>query len=185
MFGTIDCLTIAGHTITKYATIELVQFQAFAAWLRHEIDVQSIESASGVSDEQNEKDGGLEYGKVLKYIRGGMRHSKLHGLLNSDTSAAEDSENLDGTTLYTSFKAQLQRLNEGVGQTLAIRSSTDLAQLLSRQSRNLFNQVAEVERRNVLFGTPILLGTGYSSSVMDMRTCDMVGSTRIASLGFS
>jgi anaphase-promoting complex subunit 4 len=178
MFGTIDCLTLAGHTIAKYATMELDQFQAFSAWLRHEIDVQSIDPTSSNSDDQNDKDGGIEYGKVLTYIRGGMRGSKLHSLLSGNISMSKDTENMDGTTLYTSFKTQLRRLNEGAEQALAMPSSTDLSQLLSRQSRQLFEQVAEAERRNVLFGTPILLGKEYSSSVMDMRTCNQVNPTK-------
>ncbi|KAI9852491.1 MAG: hypothetical protein M1838_000585 [Thelocarpon superellum] len=174
VFDLLDCLALLAHTILKHTSVELGQFTAFSAWLRHEIDTQAAESSSS-ADDPAEKDPVLEHAVILDYIQGGMAKSKLCAIFPPTALDELDEHHLDqtfderGRFPSADFKENLKHFSADLP---AKSNSLDLA-LLSRALDRLcgvaFRQIAEAQKRNVLFGTPVPLGPGGAEDALDLK----------------
>ena len=166
----ISCLSLLAHSILKYAGTELRQFSSFSTWLRHEIDVQAADPMS--AEDPAEKDQTIEHANVLEYIQGPMRRSKLARIFLP--SVAGDQFPVIGSSpktqaFYDGFRMDMASYDNDIGAQVDIPSLCNLTELLERQCGVVFAQIAEAQKRNVLFGSPIKLGPYIGGKPVDMR----------------
>lgn len=179
LLDTLSCLQLAAHRILIVAGTELRQFQAFSGWLRQEIDIQAIDASSS---DTTEKDVNVDHVTTLEYIQGPMMRSQLtislglqppaEGHLLWDL-AAEKTPLLE---LYT----REHKINPAKGSSprKLLPGIDVLIGHLGLQCENIFNQIAETQRRNVRFGDPVSLGAG-TPSCMDMEVVVEVNTTKV------
>ena len=166
----IDCLNLLGHEILNISGIELRQFVAFSSWLRHEIDLQSFDPASS-SEDPAEKDGDIDYAKVLGYIQGPMVNSKLNQLLQetspvvSSTTSFEEHE----SPLYDSFRLNFSRSRSRDTFNSTLLNLGKLYSYLERRCHDVFKQIAEAQKRNVLVGVMLPLTSSQDVTAVDMK----------------
>jgi anaphase-promoting complex subunit 4 len=166
----ISCLTLLAHSIIKYAGTELRLFSSFSSWLRHEIDVQAADPTSG--DDPTEKDQVIEHVNVLEYIQGALTKSNLSGILPQEPADGKPSvtaSSMDGQSLYEGFKKTLGGYPANAEGELSCIRLSNLTGLLDRQCGVVFEQIAEAQKRNVLFGSPIELPSEVGGHPLDMR----------------
>ncbi|KAI9791458.1 MAG: hypothetical protein M1835_000314 [Candelina submexicana] len=170
----INCLNLSAHSILIHTNTELEQFSAFSKWLRHEIDVQGTSDNSNAEEDIAEKDPMIEHAKVLRYIQGAMTESRLAGFFGTPSPDGERSSkrlSAYGGSVYESFKDQLKDYNVGFPNSGSSKIP-DLEQLslyLGEQCDIVFRRIAEVEKRNVRIGTPILLEQDLPSRALDTK----------------
>ena len=154
----VNCLNLMAHSILIYAGEELRQFTAFSVWLRHEIDVQAADPTSS-SDDPADKDLGIEYARVLDYIHGAMTATTLTALFAP--ALQEDTAQIwlqnEGTLVYSSFKAELDKFNSASRLQSKLPNVDHLTSHLQRQCDVVFEQIAVAQRQNVLFRSPQIL----------------------------
>ena len=172
VFDVLGCLTLLAHNVIKYVGAELEQFRAFSAWLRHEIDTHAADASSS-ADDPSEKDPIIEHAKVLDYIRGAMTKSRLAAVFppsNVQDLAGDGKLDEDGPLLYEGFKKEMAKYNSGPPTGTKMPGLESLEKHLERQCGAVFEQIAEAQKRNILFGRPIPLGSGFGEKPrMDMR----------------
>ncbi|KAH0543232.1 hypothetical protein FGG08_002396 [Glutinoglossum americanum] len=169
---TIRCLKILTQTILNYAGIELGQFTAFSMWLRHEIDIQAAENSGSIPDDVPDKDGLIEHAKVIDYIQGAMTKSRLAEFFPPvSTDDKRDQWDLrdEGLSLFDILKKELKKRSLNVHTNKRLPGIRSFYEHLARQCDIVFKQIAEAERRNVLFGRPVHLVKGNKSSIADIR----------------
>ena len=150
----IDALRSTCHQILIRLGLELLQFGAFSHWLRHEITIQA-----GTAEKGADKDPNIDYRKVLDYIAGPLTYSTTAELMEmSPRQPSTDAQNDRRDALDQPIPPQ-SRLNENAdnnsnGEPLCLSALVAQAQL---KLNDLFASVAYRQKRNVSFGTPILL----------------------------
>ena len=163
-----SCLTLLAHHILHRSGVESRLFTAFSTWLRHEIDVQSYDPGSS-SNDPAEKDIEIDYPKLLDYIKGPMMNSYLSKFLTSGSPTTDGSVVNEECPTYEAFKKSLEKLECGRltdGRSLGLG---ELTSFLAHRCRALFAQIAEAQKRNVLFGAPIQVLAGDAASITDMK----------------
>ncbi len=175
VFDVINCLNLMAHNLLRYAGAELEQFTAFSAWLRHEIDTQAADMSS--TEDPSEKDPIIDHVKVLGYIQGAMTKSKLAGIFPPRAPGAvlDDSLGEDALSLYDGFTRDLERYKDGAQTDGKLPGLDVLSEHLERRCNVVFTQIAQAQRRNILFGAPIQLGLGVGERPLDMRMLFEVG----------
>ncbi|KAI9802111.1 MAG: hypothetical protein M1833_002032 [Piccolia ochrophora] len=166
----IHYLMVTAHSILIQAGQELRQFAAFSAWLRHEIDVQSAELNSA-SEDPADKDAGIDYANVLEFIQGAMTSTKLSRLIASPTD--EDEHMLPplpdkATSLWANRKLNMDNKDSAKSSDANNLSLRALICHLEHQCTVVFGDIAVAQRRNVLFGKPLLLAREMDAP-MDAR----------------
>ena len=171
ILDTVYCLQLLAHHILICAGSELRQFAAFSAWLRQEVEVQSVDAASSSSHEAAEKDLHINHTSTLEYIQGAMTQSQLINYLNVQSQGDQTSQwdlSVERRALYEVYKRELKDLGNGIMPSKQPPGLEQLTTRLDTQSNLVFARIAETQRRNVRFGTPIPLGTEVPTCV-DMR----------------
>ncbi|KAI9721737.1 MAG: hypothetical protein M1812_002072 [Candelaria pacifica] len=170
----INCFNLSAHCILIHTNTELEQFTAFSKWLRHEIDVQATNSDGNPEEDNAERDPMIEHAKVLRYIQGAMTESRLTAFFDvpsSDSDRSQQKLSAYGGSAYESFKDKLKNCNAQSlsTSTLTLPVLEDLSAYLGDQCQVVFRRIAEVEKRNVRLGAPIVLERDHTSRVMDMK----------------
>lgn len=170
ILDTTNCLQLLAHHILISAGYEFRQFLAFSAWLRKEIEIQSIDNSSS-TDDSNEKEPEIDYASTLGYIQGGMMNSRLNKYFNTEVPADEKSLwdlAAKGRSLYDLYKHELIDRCDEVLAEKNLPGLDTLIEHLDTQCTSVFAGIAETQRRNVRFGSLISLGKG-TPACMDMR----------------
>ena len=181
ILDTVSCLTLLAHNILIIVRSEIVQFNAFSAWMRQEIEIQGVDPASAIADESAEKDNAIDHAKVLEYIQGAMLESRLFELLNllSKTDERPSWEDIMEITphkrlIYEAYKKEMKIFSHG---NVPQKKTPGLAILIARL-RTLCNLVLarsqEALKRKVRFGSKIRLEP--SIGCLDMRIIVKVSS---------
>ena len=71
--------------------------------------------------------------------------------------------------IYQSLLKELKKHNLGVSNDHNLPRLEDLSKYLNEQCAVIFNQIAESDRRNVLFGEPVALQMDSVSSIVDIK----------------
>ncbi|KAI9783357.1 MAG: hypothetical protein M1839_003891 [Geoglossum umbratile] len=171
---TVRCLKTLTQTVLYYAGIELSQFIAFSTWLRHEIDIQAAENSGSSPDDVTDKDALIEHAKVIDYIQGAMTKSRLAEFF-PPISTGDKGNQWDlrdkGLSLFDILKKELKKRSLNTYTEKRIPGVRSFHEHLTQQCDVVFKQIAETERRNVLFGRPVYLAKGNESGIADMRAC--------------
>lgn len=167
-------MQLLAHNILLSAGSELRQFLAFSTWLRCEIETQSADPTSASAEDAVEKDNHIDHAKVLEYIEGAMTESRLLRFFDIRTPVdVRSSWDLaaDGTSLYEMNKREHQRSKQGQPPRSKLPGLQELSTHLGAQCEMIFKRIAETQRRNVMFGSPVTLEEHGSNvpSGKDMR----------------
>lgn len=177
VIDTVNCLQLLAHHVLIASGAELRQFLAFSAWLRHEIDTQTMDAST---PDNNDDDTDVDYVSTLEYIQGAMTQSRLQlffGLQETAEKIPQWDLDADGTSLFDLYKRELKCQSV---ESLAVKRLAGLDTLISHLHtlcNGIFSSIAETQRRNVRFGSPISLGSGVPTC-MDAKMAVEVNTQR-------
>jgi anaphase-promoting complex subunit 4 len=177
IIDTVACLHLVSSKILIQVVDELDLFAAFSTWLRYEIDRLASDSSTSPKDDELEKEASLDHSKVLLYLQTCMNTSPLEVYLGENTSEDYNTgwpQAEQGLPMFDLLDKQLQKQERGLTYMKALPRLELLGKFLSRQAKVIFSQIAEAEKRNVLFGKPKIVGVPENNGIMDMRLSDMV-----------
>ena len=173
-------LHLVSSKILTQVVDELESFAAFSSWLRYEIDRLASESSSSPNEENNEKEGSINHSKVLLYLETMMTNSRLSVFFGSAADHEEaPSKPQAGTRMFDQVNQQLKKQEQGLIFRKDLPRVDLLCRMLGQESNAVFSQIAEAEKRNVLFGKPHDLGIPQIDTPMDMRICKMVSRRKV------
>lgn len=172
LVDTVACLHLVSSKILIQVCDELELFSSFSSWLRFEIDRLASESSASPNDDKDEKEATIDHSKVLLYLQSVMTTSPLAVFF--DDAPAEEHDNSwknaeQGLPMFELLDKQLQKQERGVAYMKTLPRVELLCKFLARQASIIFSQIAESEKRNVLFGNPHELGVKESSGPVAMR----------------
>lgn len=176
IMDTVSCLNLVSAKILISVVEEIELFTAFSFWLRHEID-RLASAGSANAEELVEKESSIDHAKVLKYIQTSLPTCNLAIYFQSVTS--EDYEKdwevaEQGLPLFELLNKQLRKQELGQPYMKALPRVEFLSKYLERQASTVFLQVAETEKRNVLFGQPIELTASGQHNRIALMMCSKV-----------
>jgi anaphase-promoting complex subunit 4 len=174
---TIACLHLISSKILVQVVDELDLFAAFSSWVRYEIDRLASDSLASPDDEKVEKEASIDHSKVLLYLQTAMTNSPL--AMFFDDSPPEDRDNSwsyaeQGLPMYEFLDKQLQKQERGAPYLKTVPRVDLLCKLLARQASTVFAQIAEAEKRNVIFGKVCEIGLAETAGPVDMRMSTVV-----------
>ncbi|KAG7116603.1 Anaphase-promoting complex subunit 4 like protein [Verticillium longisporum] len=164
----VACLRLAAHRVLLHVMEELDLFTAFSGWLRFQID--RLASSSSATEELNEKEAGLENGKVLAYIQRYLLRSPMALFFEP---VAEDEREADWKfvqnepALLDAVDAQIARQEDGQPYMKALPQLAFLVAYLEDRADGIFKDIAEAQKRSVRFGQPTRIVMGSKMSRID------------------
>lgn len=168
---TVACLHLVSSKILIQVVDEIELFAAFSSWLRYEIDRLASEGSSTPSDDAAEKEAVIDHAKVLLYIQSIMTTSPLKIYFGDSTP--EDQENWNhseqGLPMFDALDKQLRKQEKGLPYNESLPRIDLLYKLLSKQAETIFGQIAETEKRNVLFGQGHEVGKAETDGLTDVK----------------
>ncbi|KAM0334150.1 hypothetical protein ACHAQA_001170 [Verticillium albo-atrum] len=152
----VACLQLAAHRVLLLAMEELDLFAAFSAWLRFQID--RLASSNSASEELNEKEAGLDNGKVLAYVQRYLVRSPLSVFFDAASPEERDADWKfvlgEPALLLDTVDAQLARQEAGQPYMKALPQVAFLVAYLEDRANDIFRDIAEAQKRSVRFGQP-------------------------------
>ncbi|KAH8665010.1 anaphase-promoting complex, cyclosome, subunit 4-domain-containing protein [Tricladium varicosporioides] len=183
---TVACLHLVSSKILLQVIDELDLFAAFSSWLRYEIDRLGSDSTSA-RDDDLEKEAAIDHNKVLLYLQNCMTTSSLEvyfGNLASDDVDNDWTQAEQGLPMFDLLDKQISKQEQGLPYMKGLPRVELLCKFLSRQAQSVFSQIAEAEKRNVLFGQRQEIGTAENDDLTDMRLTILSKSSCVAHLAF-
>ncbi|KAK0736801.1 anaphase-promoting complex, cyclosome, subunit 4-domain-containing protein [Apiosordaria backusii] len=168
----VSCLTVIAHKILLNVMDELEYFTVFSTWLRLQIDQQA--SSSSASEELTEKEATMDHAKVLTYIQRYLTSSPLAMYFDQITKEdyIKDQEYAeDNPSLLQMLEKQLKRQESGQPYMRALPHVDFLVNYLTSRANKVFQNIAEAEKRGVLFGKDAVLSIGEKIWKHDVRLC--------------
>lgn len=174
MMDTVSCIHLISSKILIEVVDELELFTSFAAWLRYEIDRLASEASSG--DDPTDKEASIDHSKVLLYLQKIMTVNPLSVYLDaSSTEGQTEWKHFEqGVPLFDLLNKQLGKQERNAPYIKALPRIDLLCTYLSRQASGVFAQIAEAEKRNVLFGKAQDIGIPHTDALLDMRMSPVV-----------
>lgn len=184
IMDTVACMNLVSSKILIHVVDELDLFSSFSNWLRYEIDrLASDSSISSSNEEMVDKEGLIDHRKVLLYLQTSMTKSPLavfFGSISSENEIPDWVHDEQGHPIFTSLDSQLQKQEQGLPYVEHLPRVDFLSKVLEEQAATVFGQIAEAEKRNVLFGKSHDLGSMQSATVLDIkmsrRVCNPIAS---------
>lgn len=179
IMDTVACLHLVSSRILLQVVDELSNFAAFSSWLRYEIDRLASDPSTTPNEESIDKESSIDHGKVLLYLEATMTTSSLAVFLGDSTAEEYNdwSQAEQGVPMFDLLGKQLEKQEQGLPYMTPLPRVQALCKHLTRQANEVFGQIAEAEKRNVLFGKAYELGIADNGSPMDMRMSEIVSRT--------
>lgn len=167
----VACLHLVTSKILIQVVDELDLFTSFSSWLRNEIDRLASDASASPTDDVAEKEASIDHSKVLAYLQTAMTSSPLAVYLAECPEEFTDnwSHSQKGVPMYDLLDKQLQKQEQGLQYIKSLPRVKVLCELLTRQTNTIFGQIAQAEKRNVLFGKEIEVGSAEANTPMHMR----------------
>lgn len=168
---TVACLHLVSSKILIRVVDELELFTSFSAWIRYEIDRLASEGSSIPDDNAAEKESAIDHGRVLLYIQSAMTTSPLITYFgdSSEDDFLQSWKNAEqGLPLFDLVDKQIQRQERGQSYIASLPRVELLCKYLTKQASAVFSQIAEAEKRNVLFGNVLELHPINEGGIVDM-----------------
>lgn len=178
---TVACLHLVSSKILIRVVDELELFTSFSAWLRYEIDRLASEASSTPEDDAAEKESTIDHGKVLLYIQSAMTTSPLATYFGN--SSEEDfnqswKNSEQGIPMFDLLDKQIRKQENGQPYLTSLPRVELLCKFLTKQASTVFGQIAEAEKRNVLFGNPLEIGFVKQDGAIDINMNELVSTSR-------
>ncbi|TAQ87852.1 hypothetical protein B7494_g3813 [Chlorociboria aeruginascens] len=172
MMDTVACLHLVSSKILIQVVDELDNFTSFSLWLRYEIDRLASETSTSPPEEVTDKEATIDHSKVLLYLQTAMTTSPLTAFF-SDASPEDSKDGWtsteQGLRIFDILSKELQNQEQNLPYRRALPRVGLLCQRLTRQANAVFSQIAEAEKRNVLFGKANKLGTAHKDALIDVK----------------
>lgn len=172
IMDTVACLRLVSSKILIQVIDELELFASFSTWLRFEIDRLASDSSAAPSEDMVEKESSIDHSKVLLYLQTVMTSSPL-GIYLNNLPSEQDSDGWNHSTyglpMFELLDGQIQKQEQGRLHIKSLPRIDLLCGLLDQQAHVMFGQIAEAEKRNVLFGKPQQVASVDDAVSMDMR----------------
>lgn len=168
---TVACLHLVSSKILIRVVDELDLFTSFSAWLRYEIDRLASEASSTPVDDAADKESAIDHSKVLSYIQSAMTTSPLDNYfsVSSNDDFQQSWKNSEqGIAMFDLLDKQIQKQERTQGYLSPLARVDILCKYLTKQASAVFGQIAEAEKRNVLFGNVVEIGAIGSGSTIDI-----------------
>ena len=176
IIDTVACLHLVSSKILIQVVDELELFASFSSWLRYEIDRLASDASSSPNDDAVEKEASIDHSKVLLYLQTTITTSPL-AIFFADSSE-DNNDNWShveqGLPMFDLLDKQLQKQERGLPFMKSLPRVEFLCRFLTEQANTVFRQIAEAEKRNVLFGQAHKVGSAESSGPMDMKMSQTV-----------
>lgn len=171
LMDTVACLHLVSSKILIQVVDEMELFASFSAWLRYEIDRLASGSSSSPSEDAIEKESAIDHSKVLSYLQTSMTSSPLAVFFQGPVAGDNEnwSHNTYGLPMFELLDKQLQLQERGKPYIKPLPRVDLLCAFLHEQAHTVFSQIADAEKRNVLFGKPQDVGSIESDGSVDMR----------------
>lgn len=172
IMDTVACLHLVSSKILIQVVDELELFASFSSWLRHEIDRLASDASASPSDDGGEKEASIDHSRVLLYLQTVMISSPLATYLDDKPSERDEDRWTHagyGLPMFDLLDQQIQKQEQGLPYITLLPRASLLCDFLDEQSRTVFKQIAEAEKRNVLFGKTQHIGSLHSGGPVDMR----------------
>ncbi|CZT51391.1 related to cyclosome/APC subunit Cut20/Apc4 [Rhynchosporium secalis] len=171
IMDTVACLHLVSSKILIQVVDELELFSSFSAWIRHEIDRLASESSS--TNVEAEKESSLDHSKVLLYLQTVMTSSPLATFFGEAPSVGEGEQSwnhsMHDLPMFELLDKELQKQERGLPYLQELPRVNSLCKFLEQQAHTIFGQIADAEKRNVLFGKPQSVGLVELDGPIDMR----------------
>jgi len=175
MTDTVACIHLVSSKILTQVVDELELFMSFSAWLRYEIDRLASDSSSA-PDDLVEKEASIDHSKVLLYLQKIMTTNPLSMFFDEANTEGQTEWNHaeQGVPLFDLLNRQFEKQDRRLPYIKALPRVDLLCAYLSRQANAVFAQVAEAEKRNVLFGRAQHIGVPNTDGPLDMKMSSIV-----------
>lgn len=176
MIDTVACLHLVSSKILIQVVDELDLFAAFSAWLRYEIDRLASDASPTPNEEILDKEATIDHSKVLLYLQTAMATSPLSVFFGdaSEDKSGDWTTAEAGLPMFDLLDDQLQKQERGLLYATHLPRVDFLCDTLARQANIVFGQIAEAEKRNVLFGQARELGNFQGGTALDMKIFPVV-----------
>ena len=124
------------------------------------------------TEEQLEKESNINHSKVLMYIQNSLVNSKLKPFFGdvTDEEVEEQYEKIGmANPIFEPLSQALRRCEEGGSYATALPNVRVLVRHLEDQAGAVFKQIAEAEKRNVIFGSAVDIPEGLKDGPVVMR----------------
>lgn len=170
LLDTVASLTLVAEHMLTAVVDEIDIFATFTEWFKNEMYRVSIDKAR--TEEQLEKESNINHAKVLMYIQNSLVDSKLKPFFGEVTEEeVKDQYEKIGMAnpIFEPLSQVLGRCEEGEGYTTTLPNVKVLVRHLEEQAGAVFKQIAEAEKRNVIFGSAVDIPEGLKDGPVVMR----------------
>ncbi|KAK7736209.1 hypothetical protein SLS53_007044 [Cytospora paraplurivora] len=174
----LSAFNLVCHKVLLIVMEELELFRVFSSWLRITIDRVS---SSSVSEEVMEKEALLDPSKVLRYIEKYLINSPMATYLAKVPQEVWDGDwerVQQSSSVLNDLDEQLRLEQTGKPYMQALPQMAFLVDFLTKKAGDVFNNIAEAEKRSVRFGQAVkleLVAPGRSApetfTLVDMKMC--------------
>lgn len=170
MLDTTASLTLVAEHMLTAVVDEIDIYSTFSEWFRNELYRVIIDKAP--TEEQLEKESNINHSKVLQYIQNSLLDSKLKPFF-ADVAEDEVKEQWErigiSNPIFEPLAEALRKCEEGKSYLTALPNIKVLIGHLEEQAGAVFKQIAEAEKRNVIFGSAIDIAEGLKDGPVVMR----------------
>lgn len=170
LLDTVASITLVAEHMLTAVVDEIDIFATFTEWFKNEMHRVIIDKAP--TEEQLEKESNINHSKVLMYIQNSLVDSKLNPFFGEVTEeeVKKQYENI-GTAnpIFEPLSQALRRCEEGDSYATALPNVKVLVKHLEEQACAVFKQIAEAEKRNVIFGSAVDIPEGLKDGPVVMR----------------
>ena len=170
LLDTVASLTLVAEHMLTAVVDEIDIFATFTEWFKNEMYRVIIDKLP--TEEQLEKESNINHSKVLMYIQNSLVNSKLKHFFGEVTEEeVEEQYETIGTAnpIFEPLSRALRRCEEGDSYATALPNIRVLVRHLEDQAAAVFKQIAEAEKRNVIFGSAVDIPEGLKDGPVVMR----------------
>lgn len=170
LLDTVASLSLVAEHMLTAVVDEIDIFATFTEWFKNEMYRVIIDKAP--TEEQLEKESNINHSKVLMYIQNSLVDSKLKPFFGevTEVEVKEQYEKI-GTAnpIFEPLSQALKRCKEGEWYANSLPNVNVLVRHLEEQAGAVFKQIAEAEKRKVIFGSAVEIPEGLKDGPLVMR----------------
>jgi anaphase-promoting complex subunit 4 len=178
---TVACLHLISSKTLMQVVDELDLFHSFSSWLRYEIDRLASNTSNSPNEDAIDKESSIDHSKVLSYLQNVMTTSPLANYFDefSEEECVQSWQIIEqGVPIFEILGKQLRKQEKNMQSIAPLSRIGLLCKFLGKQAGAIFGQIAEAEKRNVLFGKAQEIGDVEKGSPITMKMNPMVSSAQ-------
>lgn len=172
----LGCLQLLAHEATLILGQEKRQFEEFAKWLRHQVDLAAADPESVSAREMAEREAPkMDYDKILPYIAGALTKTRMEAIVHASANGAENKHVTSDDVIKAIHAARHDLENKSELLSLHVLSAN-----VNKVCKAAQAQILRWQTSAGPTAQDFELETGPMSSAFDMRTIRVVSLYRYA-----